>query len=111
MKMPCYVARPSHRVFGGSTLSGFNVPVRVGNVTVMPGDLAFGDKEGVSFIPPIAWPRASSITPTKFTFTTSGRKMKFDEGKYKSSDIYSSVPKTPRFKRNIRNISRRSWMN
>ena len=27
-------------------------PVRIGNTTVMPGDVVFGDKEGVSFIPP-----------------------------------------------------------
>ena len=33
-------------------LTGINVPVRIGNVTVMPGDLVVGDREGVYFIPP-----------------------------------------------------------
>lgn len=33
-------------------LTGINIPVRIGNVTVMPGDIVFGDREGVVFIPP-----------------------------------------------------------
>jgi len=34
--------------------AGINVPVRIGKATVMPGDLVFGDREGVNFIPPEA---------------------------------------------------------
>jgi regulator of RNase E activity RraA len=33
-------------------VAGINIPVRIGNATVMPGDVVFGDSEGVSFIPP-----------------------------------------------------------
>jgi regulator of RNase E activity RraA len=33
-------------------LMGINVPVRIGEVTVMPGDVVLGDPEGVVFIPP-----------------------------------------------------------
>ena len=33
-------------------VTGINVPVRIGNATVMPGDVVFGDPEGVYFIPP-----------------------------------------------------------
>lgn len=33
-------------------LSGVNVPIRIGNVTVMPGDVVFARKIGVVFIPP-----------------------------------------------------------
>ncbi len=33
-------------------LMGINVPVRIGNVTVMPGDIALAKKQGVVFIPP-----------------------------------------------------------
>lgn len=33
-------------------LVGINVPIRIGNATVMPGDIALGDPEGVTFIPP-----------------------------------------------------------
>jgi 4-hydroxy-4-methyl-2-oxoglutarate aldolase len=34
------------------TLTGINVPVRIGHTTVMPGDLVVSDVEGVTFIPP-----------------------------------------------------------
>jgi len=33
-------------------LMGINVPVRIGHVTVMPGDVAVSDAEGITFIPP-----------------------------------------------------------
>ena len=33
-------------------VTGIDIPVRIGNTTVMPGDVVFGDREGVSFIPP-----------------------------------------------------------
>ena len=33
-------------------LTGINIPIRIGAATVMPGDVVFGDREGVSFIPP-----------------------------------------------------------
>jgi 4-hydroxy-4-methyl-2-oxoglutarate aldolase len=33
-------------------LTGINVPIRIGDVTVMPGDIAIGDPEGVTFVPP-----------------------------------------------------------
>lgn len=33
------------------TLMGINVPVRIGNATVLPGDVVLGTREGVIFIP------------------------------------------------------------
>ena len=33
-------------------LTGVNVPIRIGQVTVMPGDIALGDPEGLTFVPP-----------------------------------------------------------
>ena len=33
-------------------VAGINIPVTIGKVTVMPGDVVFGDTEGVYFIPP-----------------------------------------------------------
>src|ERR1700758_2412366 len=33
-------------------LTGINVPLRIGDVTVMPGDIAIGDPEGLTFVPP-----------------------------------------------------------
>jgi len=34
------------------TIAGINVPVKIGKVTVLPGDVVLGDAEGVYFIPP-----------------------------------------------------------
>jgi 4-hydroxy-4-methyl-2-oxoglutarate aldolase len=34
------------------TLMGINVPIRIGDVTVMPGDIVVSDPEGLTFIPP-----------------------------------------------------------
>jgi 4-hydroxy-4-methyl-2-oxoglutarate aldolase len=92
IKLPSYVRTITPTWFGGSTLYGYNVPVRMGNVVVMPGDIAFGDKEGVSFIPPTL---AEGILDKadETHVHDEWTKMKFDEGKYKSTDIYS-VPKT-----------------
>lgn len=37
---------------GGVTLIGINVPCRIGQVTVLPGDVILGRREGIIFIPP-----------------------------------------------------------
>jgi regulator of RNase E activity RraA len=60
----------------------------------MPGDLVVGDREGVHFIPPQlvkeVLDRADEIhVHDEWT------NKKFDEGKYKSSEIYSS-PSDPK---------------
>lgn len=34
------------------TLMGINIPIRIGEVTVMPGDVVLGRREGIIFIPP-----------------------------------------------------------
>jgi regulator of RNase E activity RraA len=34
------------------TLAGINIPVRIGHVTVLPGDVVVSDPEGITFIPP-----------------------------------------------------------
>ena len=39
-------------VFENCMLVGLNVPIRIGETTIMPGDVALGDPEGVMFIPP-----------------------------------------------------------
>jgi regulator of RNase E activity RraA len=38
--------------FSNTMLMGINVPIRMGEVTVLPGDLAVSDPEGITFIPP-----------------------------------------------------------
>ena len=34
------------------TLVGVNIPIRIGNATVLPGDVVLGTPEGVTFVPP-----------------------------------------------------------
>jgi 4-hydroxy-4-methyl-2-oxoglutarate aldolase len=74
-------------------VAGINIPVRIGNATVMPGDVVLGDREGVYFIPPHLVKEvvdAAEITHIHDEWT----RMKFNEGKYKSSEIYGS-PRDP----------------
>jgi regulator of RNase E activity RraA len=93
MSMPAYVRSVHPSAISGVTLSGVNIPIRIGNVTVMPGDVVVGDREGVSFIPPQALADILDRADTTHVHDEWTRK-KFDEGKYKSSEIYGS-PKDP----------------
>src|SRR5207253_9209148 len=52
MAMPAYYRHAHPSAIGNVMLTAVNVPVRIGGVTVMPGDLVVGDREGVYFIPP-----------------------------------------------------------
>ncbi len=38
--------------YWASMLIGINIPTRIGSVTVMPGDIVLGKREGIIFIPP-----------------------------------------------------------
>jgi 4-hydroxy-4-methyl-2-oxoglutarate aldolase len=77
----------------GLMVTGINVPVRIGNVTVMPGDVVFGDREGVTFIPPHQV--QGLIDTAKITHIhDEWTRKKFDEGKYRSTDIYGR-PRDP----------------
>jgi regulator of RNase E activity RraA len=94
--MPAYFRTVHPTPIGQVMLTGINVPVRIGGVTVMPGDLVVGDREGVYFVPPAlvdeVLDRADEIR-----IHDEWTKKKFDEGKYRSSDIYGS-PKDPALK-------------
>jgi len=81
---------------GNVMLTGINVPVRIGNVTVMPGDLAVGNKEGIYFVPPQFVEQVLDHADEVHVHDEWTKK-KFDEGKYKSADIYGS-PKDPALK-------------
>jgi 4-hydroxy-4-methyl-2-oxoglutarate aldolase len=92
--MPGYFVSVDPTPIGNVMLTGINVPVRIRGVTVMPGDLAVGDREGVYFIPPQlvqeVLDRADEIH-----IHDEWTKRKFDEGKYKSSEIYGT-PSDPK---------------
>jgi regulator of RNase E activity RraA len=48
----CYVRGVDPSALENVMLTGINVPIRIGDVTVMPGDIAIGDPEGITFVPP-----------------------------------------------------------
>jgi 4-hydroxy-4-methyl-2-oxoglutarate aldolase len=97
IEMPGYFLSVDPTPIGNVMLTGINVPIRIRGVTVMPGDLAVGDREGVYFIPPRAV-KAVLDRADETHVHDEWTKKKFDEGKYKSSEIYGS-PKDPKLKK------------
>jgi 4-hydroxy-4-methyl-2-oxoglutarate aldolase len=94
--MPAYFRHAHPTAISNVMISGVNIPVRIGGVTVMPGDLVVGDREGVYFIPPALV--AEVLDKADETrIHDEWTKRKFDEGKYKSSEIYGS-PRDPALK-------------
>jgi len=96
MDMPAYFREAHPSAISNVVLSGINVPVRIGKATVMPGDLVFGDSEGVYFIPPALVEQVMDKADETHIHDEWTRK-KFDEGKYKSREIYGS-PQDPALK-------------
>jgi regulator of RNase E activity RraA len=77
-------------------LIGVNVPVRIGHATVLPGDVVFGDREGLYFVPPHLVEKVierAEETQIHDEWT----KAKFRTGKYKSTDLYPR-PRDPALK-------------
>jgi 4-hydroxy-4-methyl-2-oxoglutarate aldolase len=91
--MPAYYRGAHPGALSNAMVSGINVPIRIGSVTVMPGDIVLGDRDGVLFIPP-------HLAQAVIDSTRQQRrrdawvKGKFDTGKYKSSEIYGR-PRDP----------------
>jgi len=77
-------------------LTGVNVPIRIGSATVMPGDVVFGDSEGIYFIPP-QFVKEIIENAEEIHVHDDWTQMKLKTGKYKSSDIYPS-PHDPALK-------------
>ena len=94
--MPAYYRSTDPTPIGNVMLTGINVPIRIGDVTVMPGDLAVGDREGVNFIPP-QFVKEVLDKADETHIHDEWTKMMFATGKYKSSEIYGS-PKDPKLK-------------
>jgi regulator of RNase E activity RraA len=98
--MPAYFRSTDPTPIGNVMLTGINVPIRIGGVTVMPGDLVVGDQEGVYFIPP-QYVQEVLDHADETHIHDEWTKKKFDEGKYKSSEIYGS-PKDPKLQEEYR---------
>lgn len=103
--MPAYFRHADPTPIGNVMLTGINIPVRIGDVTVMPGDLVVGDREGVYFIPPqLVKPILDNAD--EIHIHDEWTKKKFAEGKYKSSEIYPS-PRDPQLQQEYKEYLRR----
>jgi 4-hydroxy-4-methyl-2-oxoglutarate aldolase len=67
-------------------LMGINVPIRIGAATVMPGDIAIGDPEGVTFVPPQLAEKVADDTEMDHLVDDWGHMM-LREGKYTPGQI------------------------
>jgi regulator of RNase E activity RraA len=80
-------SHPSAINYDQVMLTGVNIPIRIGNVTVLPGDVAFGDRGGIYFIPP-QFVQEIVDRAEETHIHDEWTKAKFMSGRYKSSDLY-----------------------
>jgi regulator of RNase E activity RraA len=85
--MPAYYRGTGPDSLNNVMLTGINIPVRIGNATVMPGDVVLGDEEGVFFIPPHLVKDAIDAAQNTMA-RDEWIKSKMDLRKYKSSELY-----------------------
>lgn len=96
MDFPIYFRHATPTAIANVQLTGYNIPIRIGKATVLPGDVAFGDRTGVYFLPPnMVKPIVDRAEETHIH--DEWTKAKFATGKYKSSELYPT-PKDPALK-------------
>src|SRR5947199_2357007 len=81
-----YVRGVDPSALESTMLMGINVPIRLGDVTVMPGDIALGDPEGLTFIPPQLAEKVAADTEMTHLVDEWGHMM-LREGKYTPGQI------------------------
>lgn len=69
-------------------LVGINVPIRIGQTTVLPGDIALGDPEGITFIPPQLAEKVAGSSEMSHLIDDWGHQM-LREGRYTPGQIDS----------------------
>jgi regulator of RNase E activity RraA len=84
---PCFVRgwHPSYSSFS-IMLMGLNTPLRMGHVTVMPGDVVLGKYEGVIFIPPHLAEEVI-IRYERVLLKDMFGKLRLSQGKYTSGEV------------------------
>ncbi len=65
----------------------WNAPVRIGQVTVLPGDVVIGDEEGLLFFPPQLADEAIKAAENQ-TYNEQFKEEMLKSGKYRARDIY-----------------------
>ncbi len=97
--MPAYYRGTAPDALSNVMLTGINIPIRIGNATVMPGDVVLGDEEGLLFIPP-HMVQASLDAAASTMARDEWIKQKMDTRKYKSSDLYGT-PRDPELRKEM----------
>ena len=82
----CFVRGVDPSAIADVTLMGINVPIRIGQVTVMPGDIVVSDPEGLTFIPPQLAERVADYSEITQLRDRWGHQM-LREGKYTPGQI------------------------
>ena len=65
----------------------WNSPIRIGTVTVLPGDVVVGDEEGLLFFPPQIADEVIAAAETQ-TYNEDFKEEAMRSGRYKTRDIY-----------------------
>lgn len=97
LPMQIYFKKAHPASVSSVSVAGINIPVKVGEAMVMPGDVVLGDREGVIFIPPHLVQKIvedAELTHVHDEWT----KAKFLTGKYKASELYGG-PLSPENKK------------
>ena len=87
LDMAVYYRHAHPSAIANVTLTGYNIPIRIGEATVIPGDVVFGDRTGIYFVPPQLLQKIvdrAEETHIHDEWT----KDKFLKGRYKSTDLY-----------------------
>jgi regulator of RNase E activity RraA len=84
----CYVRGVDPSALQNVMLTGINVPIRIGDASVMPGDIVIGDPEGVTFVPPQLAEKVADDTEMTH-FVDEWGHMMLREGKYTPGQIDS----------------------
>lgn len=77
---------PARPEYPDVTLAGLNIPIRIGGVTVLPGDIVLGTPTGVIFIPPHLVQKVVE-TSEDIRVRNEFGKIRLDESKYTSGEI------------------------
>lgn len=78
----------------GVVLAGINIPVRIGGVTVLPGDVVLGTSSGVTFIPPHLAEEIADVAEDIQPRDVFG-KQRIAEGRYSTENIDVDVWEAP----------------
>ncbi len=95
--MPVYIRGAHPTPIANCMLTGVNVPIRVEESTVLPGDVVFGDAEGIYFIPP-QFVQEVITNAQEIHVHDDWSQLMLKTGKYRSSDIYPA-PRDPELKK------------